>query len=160
MVPTGTHRFDTGDDEVIAASTGCGAVAVETDGSCLQLSGRENVFAGPTDSRTSESARPSPCGPADGGRFALCGARVSKRRASCVPAAEVPVELRGAGPSSRQVRNFGTPGALEASKIIACEVIPFRQLVVLSCPQARRGDGHRVGAGGDLLLRDRRRSAC
>ena len=40
-----------------------------------------------------------------------------------LPAAKVPVELRGAGQSSRQVRNFGTPDALEASKIIACEVI-------------------------------------
>jgi 5-deoxy-glucuronate isomerase len=35
----------------------------------------------------------------------------------------VPVELRGAGQSSRQVRNFGTPGTLDAAKIIACEVI-------------------------------------
>ena len=40
-----------------------------------------------------------------------------------LPATKVPVELRGAGQSSRQVRNFGTPDALEASKIIACEVI-------------------------------------
>ena len=38
------------------------------------------------------------------------------------PAAEVPVELRGAGQASRQVRNFGTP-APSAGKIIACEVI-------------------------------------
>ena len=38
-------------------------------------------------------------------------------------AAEVPVEQRGAGQCSRQVRNFGTPGALDAGAIIACEVI-------------------------------------
>ena len=30
---------------------------------------------------------------------------------------------RGAGQSSRQVRNFATPGALEAGAIIACEVV-------------------------------------
>jgi 5-deoxy-glucuronate isomerase len=40
-----------------------------------------------------------------------------------VSAAGVPVELRGAGQSSRQVRNFGTPDTLPASRIIACEVI-------------------------------------
>ena len=32
-------------------------------------------------------------------------------------------ELRGAGVASRQVRNFGTPGVLEADSIIACEVL-------------------------------------
>jgi 5-deoxy-glucuronate isomerase len=35
----------------------------------------------------------------------------------------VPVELRGAGASSRQVHNFGVPGALEAERLIVCEVI-------------------------------------
>ena len=41
-----------------------------------------------------------------------------------VAAEQVPVELRGAGQSSRQVRNFGTPGhPAGAAKIIACEVI-------------------------------------
>ncbi|HET7801527.1 MAG TPA: 5-deoxy-glucuronate isomerase [Humibacillus xanthopallidus] len=40
-----------------------------------------------------------------------------------VEAGEVPVELRGAGIASREVRNFGIPGVLEADSIIACEVI-------------------------------------
>jgi 5-deoxy-glucuronate isomerase len=40
-----------------------------------------------------------------------------------VAAGDVPVERRGAGPSSRLVRNFGTPGTLTANSIIACEVI-------------------------------------
>ncbi len=40
-----------------------------------------------------------------------------------VPAAKVPVELRGAGACSRQVNNFGTPDVLEADRIIACEVL-------------------------------------
>ena len=34
----------------------------------------------------------------------------------------VSVELRGAGISSRQVNNFGTPGKLQADRLIACEV--------------------------------------
>jgi 5-deoxy-glucuronate isomerase len=35
----------------------------------------------------------------------------------------VSVEMRGAGISSRQVNNFGTPGVLQADRIIACEVM-------------------------------------
>ena len=37
--------------------------------------------------------------------------------------ADVPVELRGAGTASREVRNFGVPGVLDADSIIACEVV-------------------------------------
>ena len=33
------------------------------------------------------------------------------------------MELRGAGSCSRQVNNFGTPDALDADRIIACEVL-------------------------------------
>ena len=40
-----------------------------------------------------------------------------------VAAADVSVELRGAGNCSRQVHNFGTAGAFEADSLIACEVI-------------------------------------
>ena len=100
------------------------AVAVEVDGSHCDLDGRENVFAGPTDVAYIGIGQVVTLHSERGGRFALCGARTDR---SCplryLPAAKVPVELRGAGQSSRQVRNFGTPDALEASKIIACEVI-------------------------------------
>jgi 5-deoxy-glucuronate isomerase len=123
LVPAGTHRFETGDDEVIVLPLS-GAVAVEIGGSRLQLSGRENVFAGPTDLAYVGVGQTATLLSAAGGRFALCGARGAKALpVRYVPAVEVPVELRGAGPSSRQVRNFGTPDALAASKIIACEVI-------------------------------------
>ena len=58
------------------------------------------------------------------GRFAICGARAKRsfpnRR---VAAADVSVELRGAGNCSRQVHNFGTAGVFEADSLIACEVI-------------------------------------
>ncbi|MGA8980258.1 MAG: 5-deoxy-glucuronate isomerase, partial [Pedococcus sp.] len=40
-----------------------------------------------------------------------------------LPATQVPVELRGAGIASREVRNFGIPGVLDADSVIACEVI-------------------------------------
>jgi 5-deoxy-glucuronate isomerase len=40
------------------------------------------------------------------------------------PAEEVPVDLRGSGPATRQVTNFGSPGAWDhAERLIACELI-------------------------------------
>jgi 5-deoxy-glucuronate isomerase len=123
-LPTaGEHRLGTGEDEVIVVPLN-GAARVTVHDEQFELAGRPDVFAGPTDiayvGRDSEVALAS----ADGGRFALCGARTSLTLpARRLPAAEVPVELRGAGQCSRQVRNFGTPDALPAGAIIACEVI-------------------------------------
>jgi len=63
---------------------------------------------------------------------AVCAARVSGGPSSNdrpvakfrhVGVDEVPVELRGAGQASREVRNFGVPGVLEAESLIACEVV-------------------------------------
>src|SRR5215216_855227 len=93
--PAGSHRFQTVADEVIVLPL-TGSVAVEVGEARCEL----------------------------GGRFALCGARTdSALPLRYLAASQVPVELRGAGQSSRQVRNFGTPGSLDAAKIIACEVI-------------------------------------
>ena len=61
---------------------------------------------------------------AAGGRFALTGARCTRRLpARYGPASSVPVELRGTGNSSRQVNNFGAAGVFECDKLIAVEVI-------------------------------------
>jgi 5-deoxy-glucuronate isomerase len=40
-----------------------------------------------------------------------------------VRAADIPTELRGAGRSTRQVHNLGTPGVISAEKLIVCEVV-------------------------------------
>ena len=92
-----------------------------------ELAGRESVFAGPTDvayvARDCSLTVTAAGGPA---RVAVCAAKARARRAPAfrhVAAAEVPVELRGAGIASREVRNFGIPGVLDADSIIACEVI-------------------------------------
>ena len=61
---------------------------------------------------------------AGGGRFALPSAVCEQRLpAAYLPAAAVPVELRGAGRASREVHNFGVPDVLAADRIIACEVL-------------------------------------
>ncbi len=91
------------------------------------LAGRASVFAGPTDvayaSRDAELTVAAEGGPA---RVAVCGARAAERHTPPfrhVERADVPVELRGAGVASREVRNFGIPGVLDADAVIACEVI-------------------------------------
>jgi 5-deoxy-glucuronate isomerase len=123
LEPQASHRFDTGPDEVILLPLS-GSVTVELDEAHCELDGRTSVFDGPTDVVYVGSGNAVNLRSAGGGRFALCGARTE----SVLPfhylaASQVPVELRGAGQSSRQVRNFGTSGSLDAAKIIACEVI-------------------------------------
>ena len=51
-------------------------------------------------------------------------ADAARARAGTSRRDEVPVELRGAGRSSRQVHNFGTPGRRwTPSRFIVCEVV-------------------------------------
>lgn len=101
-----------------------GGFVVSVGERSVELAGRPDVFAGPSDllyvPRDAEFTVTS----VSGGRVALPHA--TARRAfpvAKVAAADVDVELRGAGSCSRQVRNFATPDVLEADSIIACEVI-------------------------------------
>ena len=123
MQPAGSHRFETGSNEVIVLPLS-GSVVVDVDDLRCELKGRSSVFQGPTDLVYVVTGKTVTLQSEAGGRFALCGARTdSARPVHYLSASQVPVELRGAGQSSRQVRNFGTPGSLDAGKIIACEVI-------------------------------------
>ena len=99
-------------------------VAVEVDGQALRLQGRRGVFDAvsdwvylPVGSRVELRGR--------GGDIALCTARATQPHPLVyVPAAEVPVEVRGAGRATRQVTNIATPGSFTgAHKINVCEVI-------------------------------------
>ncbi|HET9871223.1 MAG TPA: 5-deoxy-glucuronate isomerase [Propionibacteriaceae bacterium] len=123
LLPAGTHRFHTESDEVIVVPLE-GSATVEVDGSFVDLDGRLNVFAGPTDFAYLPIDSLVTISAAGGGRFALAGARTDQKLPLRYgPVQNVPVEQRGAGQCSRQVRNFATPEAFEAGKIIACEVI-------------------------------------
>ncbi|MDR6611935.1 5-deoxy-glucuronate isomerase [Leifsonia sp. 1010] len=99
-----------------------GSFTVSHDGSSTELAGRPSVFAGPTDvlylgTGTAASIRGR-------GRVAVAEAPASVAYpARHIRRDEVPVELRGAGRSSRQVHNFGTPQTLAADRFIVCEVI-------------------------------------
>ncbi|MFE9564297.1 5-deoxy-glucuronate isomerase [Streptomyces sp. NPDC006487] len=90
----------------------------------FRLRGRRGVFDGPTDfaylPRDGHAEVTSP----GGGRFALVGARCEQRLpARYGAAAEVPVELRGAGQCSRQVNNFAAAGVFDCDRLIAVEVL-------------------------------------
>ena len=109
-----------------AASVACtDAAGVKHQAALL---GRASVFAGRTDvAYVPAGSSLEVTGTAAGSRIAICAARVrGQGRATTfrhVAADEVPVELRGAGSCSREVRNFAVPHTLEADSIIACEVV-------------------------------------
>ena len=119
----GRIAFATGDDEAIVLPLE-GGVRVTCDGEALELAGRPGVFSGPTDFAYLPLGSSAALESADGGRFAVATARADERLAFRYgPAAGVPVELRGAGACSREVRNFASPAAFEAQRLIAVEVI-------------------------------------
>ncbi|MHC6228296.1 5-deoxy-glucuronate isomerase [Arthrobacter sp. MMS24-T111] len=101
-----------------------GSFTVTVDGTEYPLAGRPTVFSGPTDVLYSGTGRTVRITSADGGRVAVATAPAQASYPTrLVPAADIPVELRGAGNCSRQVHNFGTPAALEADRFIVCEVL-------------------------------------
>ena len=123
LAPGGEQSWATGDSEMLIVPL-TGACRVEADGVVVELAGRAGVFAGPTDFAYIPRETGVRLATSTGGRFAVPGAVASRRLAvRRGPAESVPVELRGAGPSSRQVNNFCTPAAFEADSLIACEVL-------------------------------------
>ncbi len=118
----GAVTLQTGGSELlILPLAGSGEVACE--GAAFGLTGRPDVFAGPTD--FVYVPRDATCTLTGTGRFAFPAARCERRlEPRYVPADRVPVELRGAGNASRQVNNFCTPEAFpHADRLIACEVL-------------------------------------
>ncbi|MFI1562781.1 5-deoxy-glucuronate isomerase [Streptomyces sp. NPDC020490] len=127
LPPGGTHTFETGESEwiVLPLSGGCTVAADDDFGhDTFELTGRESVFTAVSDfAYVPRDARVTVSSPG-GGRFALTGARCTRRLpARYGPASSVPVELRGTGNSSRQVNNFGAANVFECDKLIAVEVI-------------------------------------
>ncbi|MFM1910543.1 MAG: hypothetical protein RLZZ545_1241 [Actinomycetota bacterium] len=86
------------------------------------LLGRKDVFHGPTDLiylsiDTSVTITGS-------GRFIVAEAPAKKQYpATFIPRDRVPIFIRGTGPSTRQVHNFGVPEELIADRFIVVEVI-------------------------------------
>jgi len=118
-----TIELETADDEMLVLPL-AGACAVECEDQRIALDGRRDVFARVTDFAYVPRDARVRVTTADGGRFALPAARARRRLpVRYGPAANVPIELRGAGQASRQVNNFCSPEVFEADKLIAVEVL-------------------------------------
>lgn len=125
-----TH--DSGEEEsVIVPLSGSVRVQVtDADGGAhdITLAGRADVFAGPTDiAYAGRGATITLTATSGAARIALAGAPAYKhdrpKPFRHIGVDEVPVEIRGAGIATRQVRGFGLPDVLDADSILVCEVI-------------------------------------
>jgi 5-deoxy-glucuronate isomerase len=116
--------FDLTQDQEMIALPLSGGCHVAVDGRSFKLEGRTGVFDDATDFAYLPRDSTVQLVSDEGAVISLPGAKASRRLPFRYgPVSGVPVELRGAGSSSRQVNNFATPGAFETDKLIACEVI-------------------------------------
>lgn len=118
----------TGVERLIVPLSGAFSVAHIESGveSTTALLGRASVFAGPTDVLYLSSAAAAVVTASSPGesRFLVATSPTNiVRPTHYMPVEDVPVELRGAGASSRQVHNFGRKEALDAARFIVVEVI-------------------------------------
>ena len=123
LAPGAAHSFASGGEELLVLPLEGGGV-VECESRTFELAGRGGVFAGVSDfayvPRDAEVRVASP----GGGRFILPSALAGNRLDPAYgPASAVPVELRGAGQSSRQVNNVCTPDSFPADKLLVVEVL-------------------------------------
>src|SRR5262245_4319844 len=119
----GSIRFETDRDEVAVLPL-VGGCEVEVDAERFRLEGRPDVWAGPTDFVYAPIGSTVAIHSQAGGRVSVATARAERRYpVRYVAAADVPVEIRGAGACSREVRNFAAAGAFEADRMIAVEVL-------------------------------------
>jgi 5-deoxy-glucuronate isomerase len=91
----------------------------------FELAGRDSVFTAVTDFAYVGRDSVLTLASAAGAQVALPSAHCANRLSAAYgPASGVPVEVRGAGPATRQVNNFGVPGAWDhADKLVCCELI-------------------------------------
>ncbi|WP_370412901.1 5-deoxy-glucuronate isomerase [Streptomyces fradiae] len=123
LPPGGTHEFETGNSEwVVLPLAGGGTVRV--DGEILELVGRDSPFDGVSDFAYVPRDAHAQIASGAGGRFALAGAKCERRLpARYGSAPEVPVETRGSGNRTREVRNFAAANVFPCDRLIAVEVI-------------------------------------
>jgi len=118
------HLADTGVERIVVPLQGSFSITHREGerATTTRMLGRPSVFSGPTDVLYLSSASTAVL--TGEGRIAVAGSSTDELRPTrYIAASEIPVELRGAGASSREVHNFGTPEALDAARLIVCEVI-------------------------------------
>jgi 5-deoxy-glucuronate isomerase len=120
----GSTIVATGTNELAVLPLG-GSVTIEVAGRRHDLAGRDSVFARVTDWMYLPVDCEARLSTTTGCELALPSAVATRRFEPVhVPAEEVPVETRGAGPATRQVTNFMAPDAFrDADKLMCVELL-------------------------------------
>ena len=115
----------TGPDEAVVLPLSTIGLTVEAEGERFVLDGRLSVFARVTDFAYVGRDTTVTLTAEGGGEVAMATARcATKRPPRYGPAEAVPVELRGAGQSTRQVTNFFSPDVWsDAEELMCVEVL-------------------------------------
>ena len=125
LAPGVERSIDLSDSEAVVLPLSVTDLDVTVDGEHFRLDGRVSVFDRVTDfAYAPKGATVVLCAPA-GGDVAIATARCERRlTARYGNADDVAVELRGAGPATRQVNNFLSPEAWpHADKLMCVELI-------------------------------------
>lgn len=115
------HELATGPAEMAVLPLSGTAVTVEVEGERFELAGRPSVFAAvtdwaylPIDAEVRLTSR-------RGAEIALPSAQATRRfDPAMVAAGDVAVEVRGAGPATRQVTNFMSPERFDGADKLMC----------------------------------------
>lgn len=120
----GSRTLATGGGELAVVPL-AGSATVEVDGRRFELEGRASVFARVTDWAYVPIGAEATVSSERGAELALASARAERRfEPAYVAAADVPVEIRGAGHATRQVTNFLAPGVFDdVDRLICVEVL-------------------------------------
>jgi 5-deoxy-glucuronate isomerase len=124
LEPGERRPLSTGTEEVAVLPL-AGSAAVEVDGLRFELAGRSSVFARVSDWAYLPVGSEAVLSSDGGAELALASARAERRfEPAYVAAADVPIEIRGAGQATRQITNFLAPGAFDAcDRLICVEVL-------------------------------------
>jgi 5-deoxy-glucuronate isomerase len=116
----GRLELSTGDEEMAILPLS-GAFDVHVEGQLLRLEGRRSVFAEVTDGVYAPVDAELRIESSGGGEVAIASARARRRLdPALVQAGDVPVEVRGAGPATRQLNNFMAPGVFDGAERLMC----------------------------------------
>ncbi len=123
LEPGVARTLATGPDEVAVLPL-AGSCRVETEGLAFELAGRPDVFHGVSDFAYLPMECEAVLSSEAGARIALPSARARRRLEPAYgPAEDVPVEIRGAGRSSRQLNNFCAPDTFPADRLVSVECL-------------------------------------
>jgi 5-deoxy-glucuronate isomerase len=125
LAPGVERSIDLGGCEAVVLPLSATDVAVSIDGERFTLDGRTSVFDRVTDFAYAPLGATVALSASGGGEVAIATARCDRRLSPRYgPADGVAVELRGAGPATRQVNNFMSPESWpHADKLMCVELL-------------------------------------